>query len=58
MEVPSARQCSDFIVVLRHLERKDERLSAYCLDLIGALLFLFKKRFLETSSAWRLEVSV
>ena len=43
MEVPSARQCSDYIVVLRHLERKHERLSAYCLDFIGALLFLFKK---------------
>ena len=42
MEFP-ARQCSDYIVVLKHLERKHERLSAYCLDLIGALLYLFKK---------------
>ena len=43
MEFPSARQCSDYIVVLKHLERKHVRLSAYALDLIGALLYLFKK---------------
>ena len=43
MEFPSARQCSDYIVVLKHLERKHERLSAYALDLIGTLLYLFKK---------------
>lgn len=40
--VPSAQECSAYMLVLKHLEKKF-CLSGYCLDLIGALLKLFKR---------------
>ena len=42
LELPSVPQCSAYMVVLKHLQ-KQFRIPDYCLDLIGALLLLFKR---------------